>query len=50
MVGITLVTASDFVAQHLLPGLEAPVGIVTGLVGGAYLIWLLATTTPGGTR
>jgi iron complex transport system permease protein len=50
MVGITVVTASDFAAQHLLPGLEAPVGIVTGLVGGVYLIWLLATTTPGGTR
>ncbi|HET6653861.1 MAG TPA: iron chelate uptake ABC transporter family permease subunit [Nocardioides sp.] len=50
MVGVTVVTASDFVAQHLLPGLEAPVGIVTGLVGGAYLIWLLATTTPGGAR
>ncbi len=50
MVGVTVVTASDFVAQHLLPGLEAPVGIVTGLVGGGYLIWLLAATTPGGSR
>ena len=50
MVGVTVVTASDFAAQHLLPGLEAPVGVVTGLVGGVYLVWLLATTTPGGAR
>lgn len=45
MVGVCVVTASDFAAQHLLPGLEVPVGLVTGLVGGGYLLWLLATST-----
>jgi iron complex transport system permease protein len=44
LVGATLVAAADLVAQHLLPSdLEVPVGIVTGVVGGPYLIWLLVT-------
>lgn len=46
MVGLTLVTASDFTAQHLLPDRQVPVGLVTGVVGGVYLIWLLATNRP----
>ncbi|MFH6780091.1 iron-enterobactin ABC transporter permease, partial [Clavibacter michiganensis] len=32
--------AADFAAQHALPG-TVPVGIVTVVVGGAYLIALL---------
>ena len=46
------VTASDFVAQHALPGLDVPVGLVTGLVGGGYLLWLLTSSRPltGGIR
>lgn len=44
LVGAVLVAGSDLVAQHLLPLAQAvPVGIVTGAVGGPYLIWLLAT-------
>jgi iron complex transport system permease protein len=50
MVGACLVTASDLAAQHLVPGVQVPVGIVTGLVGGGYLLWLLATSAPGGRR
>ena len=49
LVGIVLVVAADFVAQHLLPGsLQVPAGIVTGLVGAPYLLWLLATTNREG--
>jgi iron complex transport system permease protein len=48
-VGITLVLGADFAAQHLLPGeLNVPAGIVTGLIGAPYLLWLLATTNRGG--
>jgi iron complex transport system permease protein len=44
LVGAVLVAGSDVVAQHLLPLAQAvPVGVVTGAVGGPYLIWLLAT-------
>jgi iron-siderophore transport system permease protein len=38
--GALLTVASDFAAQHLLP-VQLPVGIVTSVLGGAYLIWLL---------
>ncbi|WP_402469322.1 FecCD family ABC transporter permease [Isoptericola aurantiacus] len=41
--GATLVLAADVVAQHGLLGVAAPTGIVTGLVGAPYLLWLLAT-------
>ncbi|CAI9418779.1 FecCD family ABC transporter permease [Nocardioides sp. T2.26MG-1] len=48
LVGVVLVVGADLVAQHLLPAdLSVPVGVVTGAVGGPYLIWLMAT---GGRR
>lgn len=44
LVGVVLVTGADVVAQHLLPGdMTVPVGVVTGVVGGPYLIWLMAS-------
>jgi iron complex transport system permease protein len=46
---VVLVVAADLLAQHLLPGdVQVPAGIVTGLVGAPYLLWLLATTNRGG--
>ncbi|WP_182376811.1 iron chelate uptake ABC transporter family permease subunit [Nocardioides sp. WS12] len=43
VVGGALTMLSDVVGQYYLPGgLTAPVGIVTGLVGAPYLLWLLA--------
>ncbi|MDO8148973.1 iron ABC transporter permease [Isoptericola sp. b515] len=41
--GATLVLAADVVAEHAVLGVAAPTGIVTGLVGAPYLLWLLAT-------
>lgn len=44
LVGVVLVVGADVVAQHLLPAdLSVPVGVVTGAVGGPYLIWLMAS-------
>ncbi|MEQ4546334.1 FecCD family ABC transporter permease [Nocardioides kribbensis] len=44
LVGVVLVVGADVVAQHLLPAdLAVPVGVVTGAVGGPYLIWLMAS-------
>ncbi|MGW8568383.1 FecCD family ABC transporter permease [Isoptericola sp. NPDC055881] len=43
LTGALLVLAADVVGQHLLFGIEAPTGIVTGLIGAPYLLWLLAT-------
>lgn len=51
-VGAVVVVVADVVGQHLVPGVRVPVGIVTALVGGPYLLWLLRTggrTTRGGT-
>jgi len=49
LVGATVVVVADLVAQHLLPGsLELPVGIVTGIIGAPYLLWLLATSNATG--
>jgi len=43
LTGAVLVLAADVVGQHLLFGVEAPTGIVTGLIGAPYLLWLLAS-------
>ncbi len=41
-VGALLVLTADVLGQHAIPGLSVPVGIVTGLVGAPYLLWLLS--------
>ena len=48
LVGVVLVLSADFVAQHALPGdLQVPAGIITGIIGAPYLLWLLATADRG---
>ncbi|GEK79295.1 FecCD family ABC transporter permease [Agrococcus baldri] len=44
LVGAALLLAADLVAQHALPE-ELPVGIVTIVLGGGYLLWLLTRET-----
>ena len=39
-VGALVLLASDIIAQHALPT-AIPVGLVTVVIGGAYLVWLL---------
>jgi iron complex transport system permease protein len=39
-VGALLLLAADAVAQHVLP-VGLPVGVVTVMIGGGYLVWLL---------
>lgn len=41
--GALLLVTSDVVAQRALAPVTLPVGVVTGLVGGVYLGWLLWT-------
>ncbi|MCO6010431.1 iron chelate uptake ABC transporter family permease subunit [Actinoallomurus purpureus] len=40
--GAALLVTADLVAQRLIPGHRLPVGVVTGVLGGVYLIGLLA--------
>ncbi len=47
LTGAVLLIASDFAAQRVFPSAQLPVGVVTGLVGGGYLIWLLASEWRG---
>lgn len=39
--GGTLLLAADVVARSLVAPLELPVGVVTAVLGGGYLLWLL---------
>ncbi len=41
-VGAAMVLGADLVAQHAIPGVSVPTGVVTGAVGAPYLLWLLA--------
>ncbi|WP_329297003.1 iron ABC transporter permease [Streptomyces pseudovenezuelae] len=41
LTGALVLVAADLVARTLLPPLEIPVGALTSLVGGPYLLWLL---------
>ena len=42
MMGSALVVVSDVVAQRIFAPTQLPVGVVTGSLGGIYLVWLLA--------
>jgi iron complex transport system permease protein len=42
LVGAVLMLLADYVAAYLIPTTVLPVGIVTGAVGGPFLLWLLA--------
>ncbi|MEU0152010.1 FecCD family ABC transporter permease [Micromonospora fulviviridis] len=42
IVGAALLLAADQLAQHAVAGRQLPVGVVTGVLGGGYLAWLLA--------
>lgn len=47
LVGALLVLAGDLVGQHLLVA-RFPVGVVTGVLGAPYLLWLLARANRSG--
>lgn len=47
LVGALLVTAADFIGQWLL-GTRFPVGIVTGVLGAPYLVYLIVRTNRAG--
>jgi iron complex transport system permease protein len=39
--GGTLLLAADVLARSLIAPQELPVGVVTAVLGGGYLLWLL---------
>lgn len=47
-VGAITMLGSDLLAQHGLPNMQLPVGVVTGLVGASFLIFLLISANRKG--
>jgi iron complex transport system permease protein len=43
LMGAALLVAADLAGQRLISGHQLPVGVLTGILGGGYLVWLLAT-------
>jgi iron complex transport system permease protein len=48
LVGAIVMLGSDLVAQHALPTTQLPVGVVTGLFGAIFLIYLLVASNRAG--
>ncbi|MCX4751584.1 iron chelate uptake ABC transporter family permease subunit [Kitasatospora sp. NBC_01287] len=46
--GAALLVSADWAAQRLISGHQLPVGVVTGVLGGGYLVRLLATERRAG--
>lgn len=46
--GAALMVTADLAGQRLFEGHQLPVGVVTGVLGGGYLVWLLATQRRAG--
>ncbi|MFD0776379.1 iron chelate uptake ABC transporter family permease subunit, partial [Streptomonospora algeriensis] len=41
LMGALLLGAADLAAQHALAPTQLPVGVVTAVIGGTYLVWVL---------
>ena len=48
LVGGALLLAADILSRWVLAPLELPVGILTAMLGGTYLLWLMYRRKPGG--
>ncbi|WFB11865.1 iron chelate uptake ABC transporter family permease subunit [Streptomyces sp. LX-29] len=46
--GAALLISADWASQRAFGSDQLPVGVVTGLLGGVYLVWLLATERKAG--
>ncbi|AXK35840.1 hypothetical protein DVA86_27665 [Streptomyces armeniacus] len=46
--GAALLVIADLAAQRAFSGHQLPVGVITGVLGGGYLVWLLATERKAG--
>ncbi|WP_189305143.1 FecCD family ABC transporter permease [Streptomyces albospinus] len=48
LMGAALLVAADLAAQGLFGADQLPVGVLTGILGGGYLVWLLFTERKAG--
>jgi iron complex transport system permease protein len=48
LMGATLLTGADILARWLIAPQELPVGVLTAVLGGSYLLWLMHRTAGRG--
>ena len=48
LMGAVLLTAADVLSRWLIAPQELPVGVLTAVLGGSYLLWLMHKRTPRG--
>ena len=48
LVGAWVMLGADLLAQHALPAIQLPVGVVTGVFGALFLLWLLIASNRAG--
>lgn len=48
LVGALVMLSADLMAQHALPSIQLPVGVVTGLFGAVFLLYLLVVSNRAG--
>jgi iron complex transport system permease protein len=46
--GAALLVTADWISQRAFGADQLPVGVVTGVVGGVYLLWLLVSERKAG--
>ena len=44
LTGAILLLTADSLARHVLAPVEIPAGVLVGILGGAYFLYLLATS------
>lgn len=48
LMGAALLVVADWIAQRAFGDRQLPVGVVTGMIGGCYLLWLLVSERKAG--
>lgn len=48
MTGAVVTILADVVARSIVPGVQLPVGVMTGIMGAPYLLWLLSKEAEAG--
>jgi len=48
LLGALVLLVSDLIARRVFSPTELPVGVVTGVIGAPYLLWLLARSNKTG--
>lgn len=45
LTGAALTVLADLAARTAVPGVQLPLGVMTGMLGAPYMLWLLSRST-----